>query len=89
LHFNQKIYSIEGFEDLGSHGRTSSIANCTLVLMLHGLLKKWWLVPYYLICRSTKGEMLVNFLMEVLDATQNAGLVVVATVTWMPTVSRP
>jgi hypothetical protein len=35
---------------------------------------------YYLILGSTKGEMLVNFLMEVLDACQNAGLKVVATV---------
>jgi len=33
--------------------------------------------------------MLVNFLMEVLDDSQNAGLLVVATVTWVPTVSRP
>jgi hypothetical protein len=72
---------IEGFEDLGSHGRTSSIANRALVLMLHGLHKKWWLVTYYLICGSSKGEMLVNFLMEVLDASQNAGPVVVATMT--------
>jgi hypothetical protein len=35
---------------------------------------------YYLIQGSTKGEMLVNFLMEVLDDCQNAGLEVVATV---------
>jgi len=35
---------------------------------------------YYLIHRSTKGEMLVNFLMEVLHACQNAGLEVAATV---------
>jgi len=59
------------------------------MFMLHGLLKKWQLVTYYLICGSTKGEMLVNFLMEVLDASQNAVLVVVASVTWVPTVSRP
>jgi hypothetical protein len=37
LHFNQKTYCIEGFEDLGSHGRTSNIANCALFFMLHGL----------------------------------------------------
>ena len=69
MYFNQKIYCIEGFEDLGSHGRTSRIANHALVLMLHGLCKNWRLVTYYLICGSTKGEMLVNFLMEVLDAS--------------------
>jgi len=37
--FNQKFGCIEGFEDLGSHGRTSSIANHALVFMIHGLCK--------------------------------------------------
>jgi hypothetical protein len=63
LHFNQKIYCVEGFKDLGSHGRTSGIANCALVFMLHGLHKKWRVVTYYLICGSTEGEMVINFLM--------------------------
>jgi hypothetical protein len=30
LHCNQKFECIEGFEDLGSHGRTSSIADHAL-----------------------------------------------------------
>ena len=81
LHFNQKNDCIEGFEDLGRHGRTSNIANHALVFMLRGLRKRWkQLIAYYLIRRSTKGDMLVDFLMEVLDACHNAGLVVVATV---------
>jgi hypothetical protein len=37
LHFNQKTDCIEGFEDLGSHGRISSIANRALFFMLRGL----------------------------------------------------
>jgi hypothetical protein len=41
LHFNQKFGCIEGFEDLGSHGRTRSVANPALVFMLRGLRKKW------------------------------------------------
>jgi hypothetical protein len=40
LHCNQKFGSIEGFEDLGSHGRTGNIANHALVFMLHGICKK-------------------------------------------------
>jgi len=81
LHFSQKIDCIEGFENLRSHGRTSSIANHALVVMLRGLLKRWKQpVIYYLICGSNKCEMLVNFLMEVLDACHhNARLIVVAT----------
>ena len=68
-------------EDLGSHGRASSTINHALVFMSHGLCKKWKQpVAYYLIQGSTKGEMPVNFLMEVLDTCQNARLEVVATV---------
>jgi hypothetical protein len=49
--------------------------------MLCGLRKKWKQpVAFYLIHGSTKGEMLLNFLMEFLDATHNAALEVVATV---------
>jgi hypothetical protein len=49
--------------------------------MLRGLRKKWKQpVAYYLIRGSTKDDMLVNFLMEVLHAGHNAGLKVVATV---------
>jgi hypothetical protein len=52
--------------------------------MLPGLRKKWKQpVAYYLIHGSTKREMLVNFLMEVLDACYNAGVEVVATVCYM------
>jgi len=80
LHFNQKFGCPDGFEDLGSHGRTRNIANHALVFMLRGLRKRWKQpVAYYLIHRSTKGEMLVHFLREVLDVCHNAGLEVVAT----------
>jgi len=42
--------------------------------MLHGLHNKWkQLVAYYLIDGGAKGEMLVNLLMQVLDANHNAG----------------
>jgi hypothetical protein len=81
LHFNQKIDCIEGFEDLGRHGRTSNIANRALVFMLRGLCKRWRQpIAHFLTRGSTKGEMLVNFLEEVLDACHKAGVVVVATV---------
>ena len=81
LHFNQKTGCIDGYEDLGRHGRTSNIANHALVFMLRGLRKRWkQSVAYYLTCGSTKGDMLVDFLKEVLGACHSAGLVVVATV---------
>jgi hypothetical protein len=81
LHFNQKFGCIEGFEDLGSHGRTSKVANHALVFMLRALHKKWKQpVAYYLVRGSAKGQMLVKFLEEVLGACHNAWLEVVATV---------
>jgi len=62
LHFSQKFGCIECFEDLGSHSRTSNIANHARVFMLQGLHKRLKQpVAYDLINGSTKGEMLVNF----------------------------
>ncbi|PNF14733.1 hypothetical protein B7P43_G08923 [Cryptotermes secundus] len=81
LHFNQKFDCIGGFEDCGSQGRTCSIANHALLFMIHDLLRKWKQpVAYYFTRGSTKAEMIVQYLKEVLDACQNAGLKVVATV---------
>jgi len=81
LHFNQKFGCTEGFEDLGSHSRTSSIANHALVFMLHGHRRTWKQpVAYYMIRGSTESDVHVNFLMEILDASQNAGLEVTDTV---------
>ena len=87
LHFCQKIDCIEGFENLGIHGRTSNIANHALVFMLHGLRRSWKQpVAYYLTRGSTKCDMLVDFLTEVLDACHN---LLPPCVTWVPTISRP
>jgi hypothetical protein len=79
--FNQKFDCIEGFEDFGSQGRTCNIANHALLFIVHGLHWKWKQpVAYYLSCGSTKAEMFVQFLNEVLGACQNVGLHVIATV---------
>jgi hypothetical protein len=81
VRFNQKSDCIEGFEDFGSLGRTFKIANHALVFMVRGLRQKWKQpVAYYFSRGGTKAEMIAQFLKEVLDACQNAGLHVVATV---------
>ena len=80
VRFNQKFNCIEGFEDLGGKSRTCNTANHALLFMVRGLHQKWMQpVAYYLSCGSTKAEMLVQFLKDVLDACQNVGLHVVAT----------
>ena len=84
--FNEKFNCIEGYEDLGSQGRTRNIANHALLFMVHGLHRKWKQpVAYYLSRGSTKAEMLQQFLKEVLEACQNVGLHVVSTVCDMGT----
>jgi hypothetical protein len=84
--FNQKFDCIERFEDLGIQGRTCSIANHALLLMVRDLHRKWKQpVAYYLSRESTKVEIFVHFLNVVLGACQNVGLHVVATVCDMGT----
>ena len=80
VRFNQKVDCIEGFEDCGTE-RTRSIANHALLFMVRGLHRKWKQpVAYYFIRGSTKANLLVRFLNEVLGTCQNAGIQVVATV---------
>ena len=84
--FNQKFDCIERSEDLGSQGRMCNIANHALLFMVHGLHQKWKQpVAYYLSRGSTKAEMFVQSLKEVLGPCQNVGLHVVATVPDMGT----
>ena len=69
--FNQKFDCIEGFEDVGSQGRTRNITDNALLFIVRGLHRKWKQpVAYYLSCGSTKAEMLVQFLIGFLGACQ-------------------
>jgi citrate lyase beta subunit len=63
------------------HSRTCSITNCALVFRIRDLRRKWkHSEAYYCTHESTKEEVIVQCLKEILDACQNAGLKVVATV---------
>jgi hypothetical protein len=67
---------------------TRSIANHALLFMVRGLhLKLKQPVAYYFIRGSTKANLLVKLLNEVLGARQNAGLQLPLSVTWVPTLS--
>jgi len=55
-----------------NHGRTSNFTYHALVFILHGLYNKWKQpLANYLMDGGAKGEMLVNFLVEVLDTSHN------------------
>jgi hypothetical protein len=65
LCFNQKHGCIKGFEDIGSQGRTSNIANHALIFMLCGLCQKWKQpVDYYLTNVSKSVKMLASSFLE-------------------------
>ena len=84
--FSQKFDCIERFEDLGNQGSTCIIVNHALLFMVRGLHQMCKQpVAYCLSCGSTKAEMLVQFLNEVLGACQNVGLHVVSAVCDMGT----
>ena len=89
--FNQKFDCIEGYEDLGSQGRTCNFANHALLFMVRGLHRKWnsrWLttsVVEVLRLRSLSNSWW-RFLKHVrmLDC-----MLLPLSVTWVPTTSRP
>jgi len=89
--FNWKFDCSEGFEDLGSQARMCNIANRALLFMVRDPHWKWKQpVAYCLSCGSTKAEMLVQFLMEVLWGTSECSIACFCdSVAWVPTVSRP
>ena len=63
--FNQKFACIEGYEDVGSQGRTCKIANHALLFMVRGLHGKWKQPAAYSLSRGSTNEMLMQFLKEV------------------------
>ena len=89
--FNQKFDCIEGYEELGSQGRTCNTANHALLFMVRGLHRKWKQpVAYYLSRGSSKAEMLMQFLKEFLMHVRMLDCMLLPlSVTWVPTMSRP
>jgi hypothetical protein len=81
LCFSQKFDCIEGFEDLGSWGKPCNIANHALAAV--ACIESNQPVAYNFRHGSTKMEMIAQFINQVLDVCQNAGLKVVATVSGM------
>lgn len=75
LSFNEKRDVIEGFEDLGSHGRSPRIASHVLMFLVRGILHKWKMpIAYFLSGSATEGKILSEIIREVLTSISNAGL---------------
>ena len=66
---------VEGFENLGSVGRTKFVANHALVFMLRGISANWKQPLGYFLCSGTiKASVQRSLLFECLDKVKEAGL---------------
>jgi len=79
LEYNKYLDLVEGYEDLGSKGRTNKFAGQAMVFMIRGLYSSWKLpIAYFLPSTSVKHIMLADLITEVLERLFQCGLVVKA-----------
>ncbi|KAL4107120.1 hypothetical protein QTP88_018552 [Uroleucon formosanum] len=65
IEYNKSLDEIEGFEDLGSLGRTNKLGSHALVLMVRGLYKNWkFPFSYYFTGSGIKGDSLTTIVKE-------------------------
>jgi hypothetical protein len=80
LHFNQKLSAVRVLRIVEVRAGHAALQIMLLVFMIRGLCRKWKEpVAYYFTCGSTKAEVILQYLKEVLDACKNTGLKVIAT----------
>lgn len=74
LEWNTKKDYVEGFADLGEHGRSSKIGNHVLVFMIRGRQTNWrQTLCYYVAHNSVGGDDLKTIILDVLDFAEEAG----------------
>ncbi|KAL4085131.1 hypothetical protein QTP88_027423 [Uroleucon formosanum] len=79
LEYNKYLDLVEGYEDLGSKGRTNKFAGQAMVFMIRGLYSSWKLpIAYFLPSTSVKHFMLADLITEVLERLFQCGLIVKA-----------
>lgn len=65
LEYSKVLDIVEGFEDLGTFGRTSAIASQIMVFMIRGIYSSWKLpVSYFLSSMSMKATTLSEIILE-------------------------
>lgn len=75
VEYNKIIDEIEGFEDLGSIGRTQKLGSHALVTMVRGLIKNWkFPFSYYFTGSGVKGDDLVKIIKDSVEKMLNVGL---------------
>jgi len=75
IEYNKSLDEIEGFEDLGSLGRTNKLGSHALVLMIRGLYKNWkFPFSYYFTGSGIKGDSLTTIVKEAVGKLLELGL---------------
>jgi len=81
IEYNKSKDEIEGYEDLGTLGRTDKIGSHALVIMVRGLYNNWkFPLSYYLTGSGIKGDNLAIIVKESVQKLFDLGLTPVAIV---------
>lgn len=75
IEYNKVLNEIEGFEDLGTLGRTNKLGSHALVIMVRGLYAKWKIpLCYFFTGSGVKGNNLVTIVEECIKQILNISL---------------
>jgi len=75
LEYNKVLDEIEGYEDLGTLGRTNKIGSQALVVMVRGLYSNWkFPLCYFFTGSGVKGDNLVNIIKDCVQQILDLGL---------------
>lgn len=75
IEYNKVLDEIEGFEDLGSLGRTNKLSLHALVIMVRGLYAKWKIpLCYFFTGNGIKGNNLVTIIEKCIKQILNIDL---------------
>lgn len=75
LEYSKVLDIVEGYEDLGTFGRTSAMASQAMVFMIRGIYSSWKLpVSYFLSSTSMKASTLSEIILEQINQLINCKL---------------
>lgn len=81
LEYSKYLDLVEGYEDLGSKGRTNKLAGQAMVFIIRGLYSSWKIpISYFLPATSVKHVILSELLVEAVTRLFNSGFIVKALV---------
>lgn len=81
LEYSKFLDVVEGFEDLGPHGRSNKLAGQAMVFMIRGLYSSWKMpICYFLPATSVKNNILSELIIETVQRLLNCGFFIKAVI---------